>query len=188
MILSLKLLLKIASPELIFPIVLDGTVGALEAQLLQVLDVDMLVEIAKANEGVVALIALERSLPGVIVLVVLQVVGRVESLVTQLACEGLLILQQHGQGLETKNPCNTTIQQCWQEMGTRDQCALKGTLLKAALRIRLRIRNGYVFRHAGSGSFSTKDGSGSGSFNHQAKTVRKTLILLLCDSFMTFFL
>ena len=71
MILSLKLLLKIASPELIFPIVLDGTVGALEAQLLQVLDVDMLVEIAKANEGVVALIALEGSLPGVIVLVVL---------------------------------------------------------------------------------------------------------------------
>jgi hypothetical protein len=73
-----------------------------------VLDVDMLVEIAKANEGMVALIALERSLPGVIVLVVLQVVGRVESLVTQLAREGLLILQQRGQGLETKNPCNTT--------------------------------------------------------------------------------
>jgi hypothetical protein len=108
MILSLKLLLKIALPELIFPIVLDGTVGALEAQLLQVLDVDMLVEIAKANEGVVALIALERSLPGVIVLVVLQVVRRVESLVTQLALEGLLILQHRGQGSETKNPCNTT--------------------------------------------------------------------------------
>jgi hypothetical protein len=106
MILSLKLLLKIASPELIFPIVLDRTIGALEAQLLQVLDVDMLVEIAKANEGVVALIALEGSLPGVIVLVVLQVVGRVESLVAQLAREGLLILKQRGQGLETKNPCN----------------------------------------------------------------------------------
>jgi hypothetical protein len=60
-------------------------------------------------------------------------------------------------------------------MGTRDQCALKGTLLKAVLRIRL-----HVFGHAGSGSFSTTDGSGSGSFNHQAKTVRKTLIPTVC--------
>jgi hypothetical protein len=31
-------------------------------------------------------------------------------------------------------------------------------------------------------------GSGSESFDHQAKTVRKTLILLFCDVFMTFYL
>ncbi len=51
----------------------------------------------------------------------------------------------------------------------------------------------YVFGPPGSasGSFSHKYGSGSGygsgSFHHQAKIVRKTLILLFCDFFMTFF-
>jgi hypothetical protein len=47
----------------------------------------------------------------------------------------------------------------------------------------------YVFRPPGSGSgfISQRYGSGSGSFYHQSKIVRKTLILLFCDFFLTFY-
>jgi hypothetical protein len=49
-----------------------------------------------------------------------------------------------------------------------------GSVLFWAYRIRIQIR------------FSHKYGSGSGSFYHQAKKVRKTLISVFCDFFMTF--
>ncbi len=51
----------------------------------------------------------------------------------------------------------------------------------------LRI-NPYVFRPPGSGSISTiyGSGSGSGSFYHQAKIIKKPWILLFCDSLWIF--
>jgi hypothetical protein len=47
----------------------------------------------------------------------------------------------------------------------------------------------YVLWPPGSafGSVSHKYGSGSGSFHHQAKIVKKPLFLLLCDFFMTLY-
>ncbi len=41
----------------------------------------------------------------------------------------------------------------------------------------------HVFGPPGSGSISQRYGSGSGSFYHHAKIVRKTLIPTICDSF-----
>jgi hypothetical protein len=69
------------------------------------------------------------------------------------------------------------IQQCWQEMGTRDQCASKGTLLKAVLRIRLRIRM-FLGMLDPDPFVRQTDPAPDPSiiFNNQAKTVRKTLI------------
>ncbi len=44
----------------------------------------------------------------------------------------------------------------------------------------------HVFGPPGSGSISQRYGSGSGSFSHQAKIVRKPWFLLFCDLFLTF--
>jgi hypothetical protein len=44
----------------------------------------------------------------------------------------------------------------------------------------------YVFWPPGSGSISQRYESGSESFYHQAKIVRKHLFLLFCDIFVTF--
>jgi hypothetical protein len=44
----------------------------------------------------------------------------------------------------------------------------------------------YVFGPPGSGSVSHKYGSGSGSFHHQAKIVRKTLISTVLSLFYDF--
>jgi hypothetical protein len=46
----------------------------------------------------------------------------------------------------------------------------------------------YVFAPPGSGSISQMYGSGSGSLYYQAKMVRKTLIPIVCDFFLTFYL
>jgi hypothetical protein len=46
----------------------------------------------------------------------------------------------------------------------------------------------HVFVPPGSGYISERYRSGPGSFYHQAKIVRKTLILLFCDFFWTFYL
>jgi hypothetical protein len=50
------------------------------------------------------------------------------------------------------------------------------------------VADPYVFTPPGSasGSVCHRYGSGSGSFNHQAKIIRKTLILLFCDFFGDF--
>jgi hypothetical protein len=55
--------------------------------------------------------------------------------------------------------------------------------------LRIRIRT-YVFGPPVSGSVSQRYGSGfgSGSFYHQAKKVRKTLIFTVCDLFIPFFI
>jgi hypothetical protein len=49
-----------------------------------------------------------------------------------------------------------------------------------------------IFGPPGSGSISTRYGSGSGSgygsFSYQAKIIRKTFILLFCNFFMAFYL
>ncbi len=46
----------------------------------------------------------------------------------------------------------------------------------------------YVFDSPGSGSISQRYGSGSGSFYHQAKIVRKPWFLLFSDFLLTFYL
>jgi hypothetical protein len=46
----------------------------------------------------------------------------------------------------------------------------------------------YFYGPPGSGSISHLYGSGSGSFYHQTKIVRKILILLFCDFFLTYVL
>jgi hypothetical protein len=46
----------------------------------------------------------------------------------------------------------------------------------------------HVFGPPGSGSTSQRDGSGSGSFYHHAKIVRKTLIPTILGLLLTFYL
>ncbi len=47
------------------------------------------------------------------------------------------------------------------------------------------VADPYVFGPPGSGSGSSSQRYGSGSFYYQAKIVRKTLILLFCDFFLS---
>ena len=59
------------------------------------LGLDVLVEVAVANKGELALVALEGPLPRVRVLVVLQVVNRIEPLLAHVALKGLLVLKMN---------------------------------------------------------------------------------------------
>jgi len=56
---------------------------------------DMLVQVAVANKGELALVALEGALPRVRVLVVLQVVHGIEPLLAHVALVGLLVLNKN---------------------------------------------------------------------------------------------